>query len=264
MGHYNPATIHYAGEWYWGVDRLHYLLNRLDELGARRADCDASRLASIQQAMRVTLPVAPPSAAKNLPPLEFFFSFRSPYAYLAMQRAFRIADAFGLELQLRPVLPMVMRGMQVPRSKMLYIIQDASREAARLEAPFGKFGDPVGAGIARCMAVYRYARSERREREFIVNAAEGIWARGADLATDKGMRKVTGRTGLFWPDAKAAMGNEDWRDEVEQNRDSMEASGSWGVPTFRLGEFVAWGQDRDWLLVRHLEELCDTGEGILI
>ena len=40
-----------------------------------------------------------------------------------------------------------------------------------------------------------------------------------------------------------------------------------GVPPFTdilVGEFVVWGQDRDWLLVRHIEERCDTGEGILI
>ena len=264
LGHYNPATIHYAGEWYWGVDRLHYLLARLDELGARRPGSDTSRLAAVQQAMRVTLPVAPPSAAQDLPPLEFFFSFRSPYSYLAMQRVFRIADAFGLELRLRPVLPMVMRGMQVPRSKIVYIIRDAMREADRHGIPFGKFADPVGSGIARSVGVYRYAQSEKRERDFMLNAAEGIWARGIDVATDKGMRKITGRTGLFWPDAKAAMGNEAWRDEVEENRAVMEESGSWGVPTLRLGDFVVWGQDRDWLLVRHIEELCDTGEGILI
>ena len=98
----------------------------------------------------------------------------------------------------------------------------------------------------------------------MLNAAEGVWARGIDLATDKGMRKITGRTGLFWPDARAAMGNEAWREEVEENRSIMEASGSWGVPTLRLGDFGVWGQDRDWLLVRHIEELCDTGEGILI
>jgi len=27
---------------------------------------------------------------------------------------------------------------------------------------------------------------------------------------------------------------------------------------------VFWGQDRDWLLARHIEELCDTGDGILV
>ena len=47
-------------------------------------------------------------------------------------------------------------------------------------------------------------------------------------------------------------------------RESMMGSGLWGVPTMRMGEFVVWGQDRDWLLVRHLEELCDPGDGIIV
>ena len=264
LGHYNPATIHYAGEWYWGVDRLHYLVARLEKLGARRRDSDTSRLAAIRQAMQVTLPVAPPSAARELPPLEFYFSFRSPYSYLAMARVMKIAAAFGLDLKVRPVLPMVMRGMVVPRTKLFYIINDAMREAERHDVAFGNFSDPAGVGIDRCMGVFAYARSERREHDFMLNAAEAIWARGTNVASDKGMRKVTARTGLFWPDAKAAMGNTAWRKEVEANRDAMEEAGSWGVPTLRLGDFVAWGQDRDWLLVRHIEELCDTGEGILI
>ena len=264
LGHYNPATIHYAGEWYWGVDRLHHLLARLNDLGVRRRDRDTLRLAAIHQVMQMTLPVAPPSAARDLPPLEFFFSFRSPYSYLALQRVLKIAAAFGLELRARPVMPMVTRGMVVPKAKLLYIIKDAMREAERHDVAFGKFSDPAGVGIDRCMGVFAYARSEKREREFMLNAAEAIWARGIDIASDKGMRKVTARTGLFWPDAKAAMGNSAWRKEVEENRAAMEDVGCWGVPTFRLGDFATWGQDRDWLLVRHIEERCDTGEGILI
>jgi 2-hydroxychromene-2-carboxylate isomerase len=60
------------------------------------------------------------------------------------------------------------------------------------------------------------------------------------------------------------MQDDSWRDKVEANRESMFESGCWGVPTVRLGDFVVWGQDRDWMLVRHIEELCDAGEGILI
>lgn len=84
------------------------------------------------------------------------------------------------------------------------------------------------------------------------------------MATDAGMRKVTGKTGLSWPEVKAAMNDDAWRDAVEENRESMTASGVWGVPAVRMGDFIAWGQDRDWLLVRHIEELCDTGDGILV
>jgi 2-hydroxychromene-2-carboxylate isomerase len=264
LGHYNSATLHYAGEWYWGVDRLHYLLERLDALGARHESAPIARLASIRQVMQTTLPVAPPGAARDLPSLELFYSFRSPYSYLCLQRVFAIADAFKLQLVVRPVLPMVMRGMQVPQRKLAYIAKDTSREARRLDIPYGRFADPVGVGVERCLAVFFYAQGERRERDFLLQAGEAIWSRAIDVATDKGMRKVTGRCGLFWPDVLTAMEDESWRQNVEENRESMFDSGSWGVPTIRLGDYVVWGQDRDWLLARHIEELCDTGEGILI
>lgn len=264
MGHYNSASLHYAGEWYSGVDRLAYLTDRLDSLGAAKEGAAAGRLASIRQVMQVSLPVTPPTAAKGLPPLEFFYSFRSPFSYLLLKRIYAIADTFGLDLQIRPVLPMLMRGMQVPGPKMMYLGIDASRESRRLNIPFGKFSDPLGKGTERCLAVFFYALAEKRERDFLLNAGEAIWANGIDVSTDKGMRTVTGRTGLFWPDVVDAMAADDWCQSVEANRESMTDSGSWGVPTMRMGDFVLWGQDRDWLLVRHIEELCDAGDGILV
>ena len=264
LAHYNSAMLHYGGEWYWGVDRLHYLLARLDSLGAATSGSTDPALASIGPAMAVSLPVRPPAAARDLPPIELFHSPRSPYSYLALKRSFEIADAFGLQLKLRPVLPMVMRGMKLPRSKLLYIARDTIREARRLGIPFGKIADPVGPGTERFMAVFTYAQSERRERDFVLNAGVAIWSQAVDIATDEGMRKVAGRTGLFWPDVQKAMQNDAWRPEIEANRESMMESGSWGVPTIRMGDLVLWGQDRDWLLVRHIEELCDTGDGILV
>ena len=38
LGHFMSAMIHYGGEWYWGLDRLHYLEQRLIELGLRKSD----------------------------------------------------------------------------------------------------------------------------------------------------------------------------------------------------------------------------------
>lgn len=263
LGHYNSAMLHYGGEWYWGVDRLHYLTSRLDELGLRHTGASA-KLASVQQATRINLPVAPPTGAKSLPPLEYFVSMRSPYSYLSLQQVFDISDAFGLELRIRLVLPMIMRGMKVPRAKMLYIAADMLRESERLGVAFGRIADPVGKGIERIYAVHQYARSEGREREYLLQTGRAVWADAIDVATDSGLRKVTGRTGLFWPEASAAIQNTDWRAEAEANREDMIASGSWGVPTLRMGDFVTWGQDRIWLLVRHLEDLCETDEGFLI
>ena len=264
MGHYNSAMLHYAGEWYWGVDRLHYLLERLDELGARREEMGSAVLASLDQVMRVDLPVRPPDAAAKLPPIELFYSFRSPYSQLCLARVCALADAFGLELVVRPVLPMMMRGAPVPPKKVRYLLRDAMREAETHGVPFGNAMDPFGEGVHRCLAVFAYAKSERRERDFVLNAAEMIWANAVDVATDAGMRKITAKTGLFWPEVKQAMDNDDWRETEAEDRQLMFSLGSWGVPTMCIGDFVVWGQDRVWLLARHIEELCDTGEGILV
>ena len=91
-----------------------------------------------------------------------------------------------------------------------------------------------------------------------------IWNRAVDVSTDKGLRKVTAKTGLFWPDVKQALDNEDWREAEAENRQLMLSLGGWGVPTLCIGDYMVWGQDRIWLLVRRIEELCDSGEGILV
>ena len=264
LGHYNSAMLHYAGEWYWGVDRLHYLTDRLDALGISKSRSPDLHLQSIRQSTRISLPVRPPTAAKSLPSIEYFHSFRSPYSYLALHSMFEIADAYGIDVRIRPVLPMVMRGMAVPGPKLLYIVKDANREARRRGIPFGKIADPVGRGAERCLAVFLYAESEKRGREFVLHAGRAIWSEAVDVSSDKGMRQVTHRCGLFWPDVKKAMQGDDWRATIEGNRESMMRDGSWGVPTVRLGDLVLWGQDRDWMLARHIEELCDTGDGILV
>ena len=188
----------------------------------------------------------------------------SPYSYLALQRVYDIADAFGLQLRIRPVLPMLMRGMQVPKAKLLYIAGDVFREAQELGIPLGKFNRPLGIAADRCLATFFYAVGEKKERDYLRHAGEAIWTQGIDLASDQGLRKITGRTGLFWPDVKAAIESDDWRAAVEENRAAMMMSGCWGVPAIRLGDFTVWGQDRLWLMARHIEEQCDTGDGILI
>jgi 2-hydroxychromene-2-carboxylate isomerase len=264
LGHYNCATLHYGGEWYWGVDRLHYLLARLDALGLNKSGKPNAALASMRQAMHMNLPGAVPDKAKSLPPFELFYSFRSPYAYISLRSAYRIADAFGLKFEVRPVLPMVMRGLPIPRTKLLYIARDAKREAARLGIPFHRISDSVGLGAERCIATFYYAKSQGKERVFLFEAGNAIWNEATDVATDEGLRKVTEKAGLFWPEVKDALDGEEWRASCEANREIMTDLGVWGVPVFRLGDIALWGQDRDWLMARQIEDLCQGGEGILL
>src|SRR5690606_38236068 len=132
-GHYLGATFHYGGEWYWGVDRLHHLERRLDELGLRRPHADRAPIAPRPVPGAAPAPgsdgdggshVQGPSPVSSPISLEFFASLRSPYSYIAMERTFALARRLSVDLVLRPVLPMVMRGLPVPRAKRLYIVLD--------------------------------------------------------------------------------------------------------------------------------------------
>jgi 2-hydroxychromene-2-carboxylate isomerase len=78
------------------------------------------------------------------------------------------------------------------------------------------------------------------------------------------MRVVTERCGLFWPDVVEAITDDSWRETVVANRDSLTELGLWGVPNINIGSVAYWGQDRDWLIARQIEDMCDVGDGILV
>ena len=64
--------------------------------------------------------------------VDFYFSYRSPYSYLAAPRAFALPDSYDIELNFFGVTPMAMRGQSVPQAKRVHTIRDTAREAARL------------------------------------------------------------------------------------------------------------------------------------
>lgn len=253
-GHYLTGTVHYQGEWYWSVERLDHLAARLNDLGLGSRDWPMAYGA----AKNATLGNSAPELANK--PLDMFFSFRSPYSYLALSRTYALADHYGLKLTVRPVLPMVMRGLSVPRAKRFYILKDAAREARLHHIPFGKVFDPVGPGVERCMAVWPFAEQEGRLREWLLAAATGIWSQGINAASDRGLKRLVERAGLDWGQACHWLGNDSWRDLAEANRAAMQSAGSWGVPSFLFDNTMVWGQDRFGVLEqRLLHTLAKTG-----
>jgi 2-hydroxychromene-2-carboxylate isomerase len=247
LGHYLGGTFHYGGEWYWGVDRLHYLEARLMELGARNANAPDTLI--------YPPPLSPAGRAvsKTGPDLHYYLSFRSPYTYIVAARVKALADAYGAELRLRFVLPMVMRGLPVPRMKGRYITQDTAREARRMGVPFGKIADPVGKPVERGYSILTWAREQGRGFEFCQAFLAGVWSQGVDAGSDSGMKQIVEAAGLDWDAARSQLGTDTWRAEAEANRAEMMALGVWGVPSFRVGEVITWGQDRLWVIEEELQ-----------
>lgn len=176
--------------------------------------------------------------------VEWFFSFRSPYSYLSGPRAFALPDRFDVDIEFRGVAPMAMRGQSVPSQKRVHTVLDTKREATRLGMPFGPVWDPIGDGAIRCLRISEHARDAGRVREFVLGASRAIWAEGVDVSTDAGLRPVCERAGLVWADCQRAISDPDFAKRVDSNVEDLLALGHWGVPVFRFGDEVFWGQDR--------------------
>ena len=235
LGHYLPAMWQFRGDWFWALDRMDYLETALR---SERALLGDEPLLNIK-AERYVLP-----EQRSRGEVEVFFSFRSPYSYLSIAQLREEHQGWPNPVRMRPVLPMAMRGMKIPRSKGFYIVRDVYREARQLGIPFGHIADPIGAGAQRCLQVFPLATDTRQQIEFCYQAARAIWSEAVDVATDDGLRLVCERSGIDWNAAQRNLLDTATLNYAEDNRQALFAAGAWGVPTFRLGEFVCWGNDR--------------------
>lgn len=249
MGHYLGGTFCYGGEQYWAVDRLHYLETRLAELGAYRGS------APFTPATQPPALCDTPSPGGEGPGLDFYLSLRSPYTAVGAARFFELADHYNCKVNLRFVLPMMMRGIPASREKQRYIIRDAKREADRLGVPFGHIADPFGRPSERGLSLIPYAVSEGRGREYVLSFLSGVWAEAIPAGSTSGLKKIVTRAGLDWQVARRWLEDQAWRDEAERNREALFALGLWGVPTVAVGDIAYWGQDRLWLIEREIQKI---------
>lgn len=251
LGHYSGATFFYAGEWYWGVDRLCHLEARLRDLGAAR-----SGAATV--APRPAIDAGDARDAGHVQ-LDFFPSLRSPYTAVIFDTTVDLARRTGVQLVLRPVMPMVMRGVPATLTKGRYIFTDAMREAEMLGVPFGNMVDPIGRPVEDGFSLFPWAREQGRGAELLASFLRAAFVEGVDTSSRAGLQRVVEAAGLSWDSAQPVIGNDDWRDELEANRVTLyEEMGLWGVPSYRVrgpaGEpdWSAWGQDRLWRVAQEI------------
>ncbi|MEM8740762.1 MAG: DsbA family protein [Pseudomonadota bacterium] len=202
------------------------------------------------------------------PRVDLFFSFRSPYSYLAIGRLADWARADGVDLRLRPVLPLAIRSPefftkgnpQQPR----YIFRDSHRMAAFLNIPFRwPEPDPVvisldpvvipteqphihrltrmGAAAARHGAGVAFARAVSH---LIWSGAVQGWHEGPHLA------QATAEAGLDIAELDAEIAAEEAALDaiIAQNQADQRAAGHWGVPLMVFDGEPFFGQDRIELL----------------
>lgn len=250
LGHYLGGMFYFEGEWFWGVDRLRLLERRLIE----------ERFAEPTTALCVPEPIPAETAGLGAADvvLEYFPSLRSPYTAVGHRRVLDLVERSGVTLALRPVMPMMMRGIPAPRMKQRYIILDAGREARAHGVPFGRIVDPFGDPVRHAFALFPGADALNKGMDYVGAYLSAAWADGVDITSESGRRQVAQAAGLDWHALREAAREADWESLLEGNLERMLTAGLWGVPSFQVsgGEdsqpFACWGQDRIWRVANEI------------
>ena len=253
LKHYSGAMFYYAGEWYWGVDRLYLLEKRLSALGLDRQP------KQLRLADRPQIESGPLKGDGRLT-LEMYPSLRSPYTAVCFDRTVELAKEMMVSLSVRPVLPMVMRGVPATREKGFYIFSDAAREAREAGVPFGNFYDPIGDPVRQCYSLYPWACEQGKGVELLSSFLNCAFAKGVNTNNNRGLKTVIEQAGLDWGVAATMVGQSGWEGQLEENRLAMYEAGLWGVPSYRLLDnngkqlIAVWGQDRLWLIAKLIQQ----------
>jgi len=241
-GHYLAGMVRFGREWFWGLDRLGHLEHALQFANVK------------YNKNRIHEPVSRLAANRHIT-VQLFYSFRSPYSQICLPTLKRLANEAGFKIKVNAVLPMVMRGLQVPLTKRMYIIRDCAREARDQHIPFGRISDPVGKPTERAFVALHFALQEGKEFALLEKWADAVWARGVNAGSDAGLEEICVNAGLDWATVQRGLTDKQtdklWREYAEANRVLLYKLGLWGVPSFCLvdadGQPIGnalWGQDR--------------------
>jgi 2-hydroxychromene-2-carboxylate isomerase len=244
LGHYAGAMFYFDGEWFWGIDRIRELERRLIHEGFGKQGATLC--------VPEPTPVTTAGLAASEVVLEYFPSLRSPYTAIGHPRVVDLVVRSGVTLKLRPVMPMLMRGIPAPFAKQQYIIIDAAREARARKVPFGRIVDPFGEPVKRAFALFPAAVALGKGMAFVTAYLAAAWGDGVDISAEAGLRDIVARAGIDWQALQQARQGTDWEALLEDNVNDMLGAGLWGVPSFRVSggsdatAFACWGQDRIW------------------
>ncbi len=192
-----------------------------------------------------------------------YFSFRSPYSYLAVGRYRTMAEEYDFDIALRPVWPLAIREPDFFERNhpnwMAYTLRDMMRVAQFHDIPFGPprpdpiVQDPATREIAaeqphirRVTRMGQAAARRSRGLAFAHEAGQLIW--GGQLGWNEGdhLAGALERAGLDASAIEAEVESEaDALDaEIANNQEALETAGHWGVPTLVLDGEPFFGQDR--------------------
>ena len=205
--------------------------------------------------------------------VDLFFSFRSPYSYLALTKTMKMTADYDVAVNLRPVYPLAVRvpGFFKKTNPQFarYVVLDSSRVAQHENIPF-RFPrpDPIVQNmttldvaehqpyIHRLTRLGAMSQLEGRSLEFVSAVAPVLWD-GTVKGWNEGdhLARAAAAAGFDLPVMDKAIEADPDKFEavIAGNERDHAASGHWGVPTFVFEREPFFGQDRIDLLIWRME-----------
>ena len=217
--------------------------------------------------------MTPSKSADHNNAIELFWSFRSPYSYLALPRLKSLSESTGVPIQMRVVHPNILRNENYFKTMnplaRPYFMRDTQRMAAYLGMPFRRpVPDPITQNpetlevdshqpLARWLGHLGIAATEAgRGFAFCWEVSQLLWNGSVDQWHEGDhLRDACQRCDLNWDELKAdvACNPEYYEQRLQANADALTQAGHWGVPTMVYGGETFFGQDRIDVLAWHLK-----------
>lgn len=195
---------------------------------------------------------------------DFYFSFRSPYSYLAAVQMERLTQRYDVAPRMRIVLPIAIRipgfFKQVNPLWPPYLLRDTFRISQMHDIPYRwPRPDPIVMDMARGEVaaeqpyIYRVSRlGVAAERAgcglaFVRKAAHAIWSGEVDNWHEgEHLTHALEAAGLEAAATERAIAENpvDYDSEITQNEADQRQAGHWGVPLFVFQDEPFFGQDR--------------------
>lgn len=194
--------------------------------------------------------------------VDVFWSFRSPYSYLAIPDLLALRDDYAVSVNLKVVLPIAVRtkatlfNQSNPKPAM-YIVMDAFRRAEMLGRPIHwPSPDPIVQDLETLEVaeeqpyIYRisYLGVEAARRgcalEFADALSKEIWAGEPGWNEEGRLSAIVSSIGQSLSDMEQALAGYDAQAIINDNHAALEAAGHWGVPTCVFNNEPFFGQDR--------------------
>ena len=194
---------------------------------------------------------------------DLYFSFRSPYSYLAVGRYRAMTEEYDLDIKLRPVWPLAIREPDFFERRhpnwLGYTMRDMLRVAEFHSIPFGApRPDPIIQNmttrtiaddqpyIRRITRLGQAAAQAGSGLAFAHEAAQLIWGGAENWHEGEHLAGAAQRAGLDFAELErvAETGADALDARIAENQRSLEAAGHWGVPTLVFDAEPFFGQDR--------------------